>query len=115
MSQIRDSGTITFEAFDKDLAGSDSLGKTDPIEFLELVQDENVKEWELPLYESNGKQNGFMKLSTQHCPAKPDPPLFKNINYNCQLEIKMVQAEFLKDDADAMGKIRPISGIRIRR
>ena len=55
MSQIRDGNDIVFEAFDKDLAGSDSLGKTDPIEFLELVLDEKVKEWQLPLYESTGK------------------------------------------------------------
>ena len=103
-TQVRDHNTIVFKAFDKDIGSSDLLGATDPLEFLELCTDETVKEWELPLYEAHGEQNGFIKLSTQHVPAKPDPPIFRNINYNCQLEIKMVQAEFLKDDADAMGK-----------
>lgn len=107
MAQIRNGGSIIFEAHDKDVASSDLLGSTDPIDFIDLVQDESVKEWDLPLYERHGEEAGTIKLSTQLVPAKPDPPLFKNINYNCQLQIKMMAAEFLKDEADAMGKQDP--------
>lgn len=83
------------------------LGKTDALDYIDLVQDENVKEWNLELYESHGELNGNIKVSTQLVCAKPDPPIFKNINYNCQLELKMVSADFLKDDGDAMGKQDP--------
>jgi hypothetical protein len=43
-------------------------------------------------------------LSTELIHPDPDPPLIETINYNCQVEIKMVSAEFLKDEADALGK-----------
>ena len=47
MKQIRDGGALTFEAYDKDIASSDLLGATDPIDFDDLVVDENVKEMDL--------------------------------------------------------------------
>lgn len=86
---------------------SDLLGATDPLEYVELVQDEKVREWELKIYEKAGAYAGRLKITSELIPAVPDPPLIDNINYNCQLEIKMVAAEFLKDDGDAIGKQDP--------
>ena len=37
MDQVKANGVLVFEAYDKDLASSDLLGLTDPLEFLELV------------------------------------------------------------------------------
>lgn len=48
-----------------------------------------------------------MKLTTQLVNSKPELPLVENINENCQLEIKMKTAEFLKDEADTFGKQDP--------
>ena len=98
---------ITFEAYDKDIASSDFLGSADPLEFVDLVQDESVKEWSLDLYDAKGNIAGNMKLSTQLINVQPDPPLIENINENCQLEIRLKSAEFLKDEADALGKQDP--------
>jgi hypothetical protein len=86
---------------------SDLLGATDPLEYVEMVQDEKVREWDLKIYEKAGAYAGHLKITSELIPAKPDPPLIDNINYNCQLEIKMVAAEFIKDDGDSIGKQDP--------
>jgi Ca2+-dependent lipid-binding protein len=104
MAQIRDGGSLTFEAYDKDVASSDLLGATDPVDFEDIVQDDSLKEWNLDLFDQSGEHMGNVKLSIQLVYSKPDPPIFAKINYNCQVEIKMLKAEFLKDEADALGK-----------
>ena len=104
MTEIKEGGTLIFEAYDKDLTSSDLLGATDPIDIAEVVQDEELHQWDLKIYESTGAHCGDLKLSTELIHANPVPPLIENINYNCQVEIKMISAEFLKDDGDAIGK-----------
>ena len=69
-----------------------------------MVLDASPKEWSLDIFEKQGTLAGVLKLTTQLVPVEPDPPLYKSINYNCYLEIKMVSAEFLKDEGDAIGK-----------
>lgn len=64
MAQIRDGGSLKFEAYDKDVAGSDLLGSADPLDFEDLVQDESLKEWTLELYDPKGEPAGHVSLST---------------------------------------------------
>lgn len=63
-----------------------------------------MREWDLKIYEKAGAYAGHLKITSELIPAPADPPLIENINYNCQLEIKMMAAEFLKDEGDAIGK-----------
>ena len=37
---VRDNSSLVFEAYDKDLMSSDLLGATDPLDYVEMVQDE---------------------------------------------------------------------------
>jgi hypothetical protein len=39
---VEEAGALVFEAYDKDLASSDLLGATDPLDFAEIVQDEQL-------------------------------------------------------------------------
>lgn len=107
LTEYRDVVSLVFEAYDKDIASSDLLGSTDPLDVVDLVKDETVHEWSLEIFDMKGDQCGSLNISTQLITVKADPPLFKNINYNCQLEIKLLQAEFLKDEGDALGKQDP--------
>ena len=107
MDQVKANGALVFEAYDKDLASSDLLGFTGPLEFLELVEDDKVHDFDLELFEPKGEKAGHVKLSTQLVFAQPEPPLFATINYNCQLEVKMLEAHFFKDSGDDFGKQDP--------
>ena len=40
-----------FEAFDKDLTSSDLLGETDPVDYIDIVADDRVHEFNLELFE----------------------------------------------------------------
>ena len=53
-----------FEAYDKDLVGSDLLGATDPLDFVDYVGDEKVNEFNLELFDDKGQKAGNVKLST---------------------------------------------------
>ena len=95
-----------FEAYDKDLASSDLLGSTDPLDLVDYVGDDKVNEFDLELFEKNGQKAGNVRLSTQLVFVQPDPPLNPDINYNCKLQIDLVEASFLKD-TDTFGKQDP--------
>lgn len=107
MAEFRNGGSLIFEAYDKDVGSSDLLGFTDPLEVVDLVHTDKVQSWNIDMFEKNGEHAGSVKLTTQLLAVKPDPPIYSEINYNCQLEIKMKGAEFLKDDGDALGKQDP--------
>lgn len=107
IDQVKGKGALVFEAYDKDLASSDLLGITDPLELVECAEDDRVKEFDLELFEPKGESAGHVKLSTQLVFAQPEPPLFATINYNCQLEVKMLEAHFVKDSGDDFGKQDP--------
>lgn len=104
--QVNSNGSIVFEAYDKDLMSSDLLGATDPLDFIDYCEDDRVHEFDLELFEPKGAPAGRIKLSTQLVFVLPDPPLNPRCNYNCQLEIKMKEATFLKD-SDLIGKQDP--------
>ena len=65
-----------------------------------------MHELDLELFEPKGAKAGNVKLSTQLILVQPDPPVNPRLNYNCQLEIKIREATFLKD-SDAFGKQDP--------
>ena len=44
---------MVFETFDKDIASSDSLGKTNPLSFLMLTENEELKTHNLVLLDQN--------------------------------------------------------------
>ena len=46
-------------------------------------------------------------MSTQLVFSQPDPLLIENINSNCQLQVKVFEAIFLKDEGDLLGKQDP--------
>lgn len=103
MAQIRAGGSLVFEAFDKDLTSSDLLGETDPVDYIDIVADDRVHEFTLELFEKNGQRNGTIKVSTQLVFQKADPPVNPELNYNCNLQIHITEATFLKD-TDTFGK-----------
>ena len=94
---------MVFEAYDKDMVGSDLLGATDPLDFVDYVGDENVNEFDLELFDNKGQKVGNVKLSTQLITVQPDPPINPTLNYNCKFQIDIKEANFLKDE-DAFGK-----------
>jgi hypothetical protein len=53
-----------FEAYDKDLVSSDLLGTSDPLDFIDYVEDDKVHEFKLELFEDNGQKNGHLILTT---------------------------------------------------
>ena len=75
--------SIVFKTFDKDLASSDFLGETDPLDIIDILNDDSVHNFELELFEENGQPNGSVKLSTQLIFKKPDPPANPDLNCNC--------------------------------
>ena len=103
---MNNNGSIVFEAYDKDLVSSDLLGATDPLDFIDYCEDDRVHEFDLELFEPKGAPAGRIKLSPQLVFVYTDPPLNPRSNYNCQLEIKMKEATFLKD-SDLIGKQDP--------
>lgn len=83
MAEYQNGGSFTFEAFDKDIASSDLLGSTDPLDLVDIVQHDSQREWTLDIYEEKGAHAGTLKLTTELVSIKPDPPILENINYNC--------------------------------
>ena len=61
---MKNQGSICFEAYDKDVAGSDFLGATEPCDFVDLVADESVREFDAPLLDKKGKRAGNVKFAT---------------------------------------------------
>lgn len=57
--------SIVFKTFDKDLASSDFLGETDPVDIIDILNDDSVHKFELEIFEENGQPNGKVKLTTQ--------------------------------------------------
>ena len=50
LMEYRNGSSFTFEAHDKDIANSELLGSTDPLEVVDLVSDESLKEWTLEIF-----------------------------------------------------------------
>ena len=94
---------MVFETFDKDLASSDSLGKTNPLSFLMLTEDESLKTHNLALLDKNEKKTGDIVVTTQFVVAPPDSDPNPELNKNCFLKLTIGEATFLKDK-DSMGK-----------
>lgn len=94
---------MVFETFDKDVASSDSLGKTNPLSFLMLTENEELKTHNLVLLDKNEKKTGDIVVTTQFIVAPPDSDPNPEINKNCILKLTIGEATFLKDN-DAIGK-----------
>ena len=63
--------------------GTDILAATDPFDLIDCVSDENVKEWNLELFDGKGdKPAGNIILVTQLI-AAANPPINPRLNYNC--------------------------------
>ena len=72
-----------FEAYDKDVGSSDLLGCTDPLDIVDIVQDEALREWTLDIYEEKGAHAGTLTITTELISKMPDPLILESINYNC--------------------------------
>ena len=79
------------------------MGKTDPLDFVDYVSDDRVHDFKLELFEKNGLNNGFVTVSMQLIFSNPDPPVNPTLNYNCKLQVDILEATFLKD-MDTFGK-----------
>lgn len=75
--------SIVFQTYDKDAFSSDLLGETDPVDIIDILDDDKVHYFELEIFEDNGQPNGKVKLSTQLILKKPDPPANPDLNCNC--------------------------------
>lgn len=97
--------SLVMEAYDKDIASSDLLGKANAISYYKLIVDENVHEWDLDLFQDY-KKTGNVKFTTQFIWCEPDPPPNPLLNINCMLQLNIIEANFLKD-SDLIGKQDP--------
>ena len=50
--EYKKDSAITFEAYDKDVGGSDLLGCTDPIDIVDIVQNESINEHKMDIYDT---------------------------------------------------------------
>ena len=97
---------LELEAWEKDLASSDFLGKIKPIPFKELTDFTGLKKHDLPIYDKKEK-TGSIRFTTMlewidYKPPTPSPLLDKK----SMLRIVIKSAVFLKD-ADLIGKQDP--------
>ena len=93
------------EAYDKDIASSDLLGKANALSYVSLVEDTKEKVHDLDLFHEY-KKTGNVKFTTKFIWCEPDPDPNPKLNPNCRLILNIVKASFLKD-ADTFGKQDP--------
>lgn len=96
---------LVMKAFDKDVASSDLLGTALATSMINFVQDDKEHEHDFDIWHEF-KRTGNMKFTTKFIWRAPDPPPNPKLNSNCRLEIKILEAHFLKD-ADLIGKQDP--------
>ena len=97
---------LELEAWEKDLASSDFLGKIKPISLKELTDFTGLKRHDVPIFDKK-EQTGSIRFSTmlewvEYIPPKPSDLLDKK----SMLRIVIKSAVFLKD-ADLIGKQDP--------
>lgn len=105
-SQVHSGKRLVFEAFDKDLASSDFLGKSKGISFVTLVETEDLKTHTLLLSDEDGKKAGELIVTSQFVYVPPDPECNFDLNRNCILKVWIHNAKFFKDH-DTFGKQDP--------
>lgn len=103
MDQVESGKRLILEAYDKDLVGSDLLGKTKGISYVSLVENEELKKHEVLLFDKEKKKAGELILTSQFIYVPPDPEPNPDLNRNCILKIMIHNAKFFKDN-DTFGK-----------
>ena len=84
------------EAFDKDVVGSDFIGRGNPIKYTNLTQTDNSQAHEVDLYDDKYKHTGKVLIKTQYVKHECDP-LPTNVNGHCQLQLRIIEANWFKD------------------
>jgi len=92
--QVSTGRKLVFEAHDKDPIGSDMLGSTSPLSLLTIVENEEIKEHNLDLYDKDKKKVGLLVLTTQLECVEPDEPANANMNRKCSLKVRIRDASF---------------------
>ena len=109
LEDLDPNGQLVLAAYDEDPTGLDWLGQIKPVATQDLIKDQKERQHNLDLFDKKDKKAGNLIFKTQYTWAEPDPPLAKRdpqlkpLNKKCTLEIKIVDATFLKD-ADLFGK-----------
>lgn len=104
--QIHSGKRFMLEAYDKDIASDDFLGKTKGISYVYLTQDEEQHKHEMKLYDKDGKEAGKLIVTTRFIIKPPEPEPNIEINRNCSLILKIVDVSTFKDH-DTFGKQDP--------
>lgn len=105
MEQVQQAQELTLVAYDEDLTSSDLLGTAVKLSYVSLVEDREVKFFDVDLYQDY-KKTGTVKFTTQFIWREPDPPAHPLLAPDSKLYVTIVQASFLKD-SDMFGKQDP--------
>ena len=106
--QVESGKRLVLEAYDKDLMSSDLLGKTKGISYVSLVENEELKNHTVQLFDKVKKVAGTLILTSQFVYVPPDPEPNPDLNRNCILRIIVHDAKFFKDN-DTFGKQDPFA------
>ena len=104
--RARGEDCLIFEAYDKDIGSSELLCKTDELDFVDLVTSSEITKMDLELFDDKMAKAGNVIISTQLIVFPKDPTEQIQMNSNCCLQVKMEEANFLKD-TDLIGKQDP--------
>jgi len=103
MDQVTSGKRLILEAYDKDLVTSDLLGKTKGISYVSLVENDEIKNHTVQLFDTEKKVAGELILTSQFIFVPEDPEPHPDLNRNCILRIIVHNAKFFKDN-DTFGK-----------
>jgi len=103
MDQVTSGKRLILEAYDKDLVTSDLLGKTKGISYVSLVENDEIKNHTVQLFDTEKKVAGELILTSQFIFVPEDPEPNPDLNRNCILRIIVHNAKFFKDN-DTFGK-----------
>ena len=103
--KARNNERIQFSAYDKDLVSSDFIGQTSQLNLKKFSSD-GVQQHALDLFDRKGKKSGTLQVISEVINFEQDPPVNEMLNYNCSLQISLLEATFLKD-VDVIGKQDP--------
>ena len=106
LKKLDPNGHLVLKAFDEDPGCLEDLGEIKPIPIKEFMNDTNENKHSLDLFDKSNKKTGNLVFITQYAWVEADKkrdPELRPLNKKCTLELKIIDATFLKD-ADLLGK-----------
>ena len=103
LDNLDPNGHLLLSAFDEDPGSLEFLGEIKPVPFQDLTSDHNERKLSLDLFDKNNKKSGNLVFKTEYTWLEADPPVIKRdpehkpLNRKCTLELKIIDATFLKD------------------